>query len=416
MDTTNASGRAALPRPRPGKRSDPHAGSSVSNRGGAVSTGVRKIHQRTCASHRGARCRCGGGWEAWVWDAAADKKIRKTFPSEPAAKAWRVDTTKDVRLRVVSAAPSSTLREAGDQLVEGMRSGAIRRRGGEQYKPSVIAGYADVLRLHVYPRIGERRLSAITRNDVQDLVDHLVADKKSPGTIRNVLMPVRVIYRRAVQRAIAAVNPTTALDLPTDRGRGTVFVEPADAAALIAALEPSDRAAWAIALYAGLRLGEWRALRWEDVDLDAAELHVRRAYCTRARDYIEPKSAAARRTVPVPAELRRLLLEHRLSSGRRHGLIVGDGATVEDRDRLQHRSERAWKAAGLSPITPHAARHSYASIAIAAGVQAKALQTFMGHESITTTLNRYGHLYTSERAAAVAQIDRLLAASGVVGG
>ena len=69
---------------------------------------------------------------------------------------------------------------------------------------------------------------------------------------------------------------------------------------------------------------------------------------------------------------------------------------------------RVWKAAGLEPFTPHAARHSYASIAIAAGVQAKALQTFMGHESITTTLNRHGHMDKSERATAAAQIDRLL--------
>lgn len=87
-----------------------------------------------------------------------------------------------------------------------------------------------------------------------------------------------------------------------------------------------------------------------------------------------------------------------------------DGGIL-DRDRLQHRSERPWKAAKLPPITPHTARHSFASIAIAAGVQPKALQVFMGHTSITTTLDRYGHLYPSERATAAAAIDRLLAQS-----
>lgn len=55
---------------------------------------------------------------------------------------------------------------------------------------------------------------------------------------------------------------------------------------------------------------------------------------------------------------------------------------MEDRDRLQHRSERAWKAAELAPITPHTARHSFASIAIAAEVQPKALQVFMGHTRV----------------------------------
>lgn len=381
---------------------------------GGVATGIRKIHQRSCR-RPGKGC-CSPSWEAWVWDARAGKKIRRTFPTEAAAKAWRLDTGKGVQQRTVSAAPTSTLRKAGELLVVGMRSGAIRRRGGEEYKPSVIAGYEDVLRLHVYPVLGDRMISAISRNDVQDLVERLIAGKKSPGTIRNVLMPVRVIYRRALRRGDVAVNPTTGLDLPTNRGKRDTFVEPAAAAALIEALEPADRAAWAIALYTGLRLGEWRAIRWDDVDLDAGELHVTRAYCSRAKGFIEPKSEASRRSVPVPGELRRILLEHRLLTGRRTGLVVasnGDDA-VEDRDRLQHRSERAWKAAKLSSITPHTARHSYASIAIAAGVQPKALQTFMGHESITTTLNRYGHLYKSERETAVALLDAHLAKAASV--
>src|SRR5439155_19626948 len=65
------------------------------------------------------------------------------------------------------------------------------------------------------------------------------------------------------------------------------------------------------------------------------------------------------------------------------------------------RASRAWRKAGLSPLTLHECRHTYAALMIAAGVNAKALSVYMGHSSITVTLDRYGHLMPgSEREAA----------------
>ena len=173
------------------------------------------------------------------------------------------------------------------------------------------------------------------------------------GLIRNALQPLRVVYRRALRRGGVKVNPTTGLDLPAARGRRDTFVDGAEAVALVAALDPTDRAAWALMLFAGLRLGEMRGLRWEHVDLDARELNVEQAYCNTAKQMIPPKSRAGTRTIPVMLELLRVLLEHRLLTGKRTGLVVTSGGGVEDRDRLQHRSERKWKAGGLTPISPH---------------------------------------------------------------
>jgi integrase len=65
---------------------------------------------------------------------------------------------------------------------------------------------------------------------------------------------------------------------------------------------------------------------------------------------------------------------------------------------LAQRASRAWEAAALRPIGLHECRHTFASLMIAAGVNAKALQTFMGHASITITLDRYGHLFPGARA------------------
>ncbi len=61
-------------------------------------------------------------------------------------------------------------------------------------------------------------------------------------------------------------------------------------------------------------------------------------------------------------------------------------------DMLTRRAHTTWRRAGLEPIGLHECRHTYAAFMIAAGVNAKALSTYMGHSSITITLDRYGHL------------------------
>ena len=61
------------------------------------------------------------------------------------------------------------------------------------------------------------------------------------------------------------------------------------------------------------------------------------------------------------------------------------------------RARTAWKEAELEPIGLHECRHTYAAFMIAAGVNAKALSTYMGHSSITVTLDRYGHLHAGQR-------------------
>jgi integrase len=136
------------------------------------------------------------------------------------------------------------------------------------------------------------------------------ADGVSPSTIRNALMPLRAIMRRAVARGDLSVNPTAGLALPAVRGQRERIASPADAAALVGALRPHDRTLWGTALYAELRLGELMALRVEDVDLAAGVIRVERAYDPKARAFIEPKSRAGRRRVPIVGALRDLLTEH----------------------------------------------------------------------------------------------------------
>jgi integrase len=126
---------------------------------------------------------------------------------------------------------------------------------------------------------------------------------------------------------------------------------------------------------------------------------------------VEPKSATGRRKVPVPAVLRDHLVEHRMD--RDHdGLVFGRSADRPFADStVWKRARRAWKAAKLTPITLHEARHTFASLMIAANVNAKALSTYMGHANISITYDRYGHLMPGNEAEAAGLLDTYLAAA-----
>ena len=294
----------------------------------------------------------------------------------------------------MALAPSRvTVAEAAAVWLAAAEAGVVRTRSGEPYKPSALRGYEQSLRTKLLPELGRLRLSAVTRACVQDLVDGMLARGFGPSTVRNAVLPLRAIYRRALLRSEVMVNPTVGLALPAYRGRRERVARPAEARALLEALREEDRPVWATALYAGLRRGELRALRWSDVDFEVGLIRVERAWDDRVGP-IAPKSRAGRRRVPLAKPLRAYLAAHRLRErGEGRELVFGrSNGRAFSSEALALRSRKAWRAAGLAPIGLHECRHTYAAFMIAAGVNAKALSTYMGHSTITMTLDRYGHL------------------------
>jgi integrase len=370
--------------------------------------GIEIRHGKRCRSRSGGACSCRPTYQASVWSAVEQKRIRETCPTLAEARAWRSEAQTAIRRGTLRAPSQVTLLEVAEAWLEGARAGSIRNRSGDRYKPSVIRSYETSLRLRVLPELGTRKFSEIRRRDVQDIADRLLGQGLDPSTIRNTLMPLRAIYRRALARGDVALNPTRGLELPAVRGKRDRIVSPDEAEALLAALPERDRALWATALYAGLRRGELQALAWEDVDLANGVIRVERAWDVQEGP-IEPKSRAARRKVPMAAILRDYLVEHRHGRPGTLGHVFGrpDGKAF-DGPTVDARAKAAWHRAGLDPITLHQARHTFASLMIAAGVNAKALATYMGHASVTITLDRYGHLMPGSEDEAAALLDAYL--------
>jgi integrase len=364
--------------------------------------GIYIRHRLKCGHRQGKECTCRPSYQAVAWSARDGKPIRRTLYTLAQARRWRRETQVALSRRQMMAPSAKTISEASKEWLEGAKAGVIRTRSGERYKPSTLRGYERSLLRRIGPLLGKVRISSLERNAVQDLVDRWVAEGLGASTVRNELLPLQAIYRRAKSRGEVAVNPTIGLSLPKDRGRRDRVAPPTEAHALLRALPEDLRPIWATAMYAGLRLGELRGLRWEDVDLDKRVIRVQRGWDPVVGP-IEPKSRAGRRRVPIADTLRSHLLEHRLRQGRGGtGLVFGkDDSRPFDSSWATERARRAWNEAGLSPLTLHECRHTCASLMIAAGVNAKALSTYLGHTSITVTLDRYGHLMPgSEREAA----------------
>jgi integrase len=376
-----------------------------------MADGIRKRHAKGCPALDGGRCNCDGGYEASVYSARDGKRIYRTFPRKPEAKSWQADAKRSLDRGKLRAPNGRTLHEAAMAWIEGAERGEIRNRSGTPFKPSTLRGYRLALEERILPEIGAQKLVTITTADLQALVDRWQADGYAASTVRNSIKPLQAIYRRGRAREGLPVNPTRDLELPTASPTEVEIVAPKVAARLLEVLPANDRAIWATALYAGLRYGELRALRWGALDTTRNLIEVRESWDPKA-GAIAPKTRKSRRTVPMPKVLRELLIAQRAERGssRKSALVFG----IEDdepfqAERLYRHAAHYWHKARLRDrLRLHQARHTYASFMIAAGVNAKALSVFMGHSSITVTFDLYGHLMPGTEAEGAALLDAYL--------
>jgi integrase len=330
-------------------------------------------------------------YRARIWSNRDGKRIAKAFPTMAAAKSWRRDALKAVE-------------QAMEAWLEGARAGLIRNRSGDPYKPSAIRSYERNFRLRVKDELGRFQLTEVRRTDLQVLIDTMQADSLSASTIDCTLNPLRAIYRRALARGEVGENPVRGVELPKGGERRDRIASPDEASRLLAALDAGDRPIWATAMYAGLRRGELMALTADHIDLATGLIHVERSW-----DYYEGliglKSKAGKRKVPIAGVLR----DH-LDGVETAGTAFAFGTKDEPFavDAVIARAKAAWKKAKLDPITLHECRHTFASLMIAAEVNAKALSTYMGHANIGITLDRYGHLMPGNEEEAASLLDAYL--------
>jgi integrase len=148
------------------------------------------------------------------------------------------------------------------------------------------------------------------------------------------------------------------------------------------------------------------------VDVEHGLIRVRHSW-DRVEGFIEPKSRAGRRRVPLTNELRGTLLHHRGRQGHGgHGFVFGASPTTPFHpNKSIWCAQQAWKRARLAPIGFHQCRHTYASFMIAAGVNAEAPSTYMRHTSITPPLTATGICSPGNETEAAGLLEQWLEAN-----
>jgi len=258
----------------------------------------------------------------------------------------------------------------------------------------------------------------------------------TPSTVRNLVDPLRVMFREAVEDGEIALgsDPTIKLKVPQGRGRRERVADRREAHILLDALPDAERALWACAFYGGLRRGELRSLRWSDIDFDGGGIHVTKTWDD-VEGNVAPKSDAGVRLVPLVGLLRRMLAEHKLASGRGAEDLVFGRTPVDPfiPSTVNFRARRAWgwkrvpnpdlatnadarpkevwvkaREDALEPLTQHEARHSNVSYMIEAELNDLELSTTIGHSDPRTTKMIYGHLFPDSRAVITGKMDAYL--------
>jgi integrase len=284
-----------------------------------------------------------------------------------------------------------TLKEFESRFLEG------HARANRQ-KPSGIAAKESILRLHLVPALGTKRLDAITSEDVQRLKSRLVT--RSPKTVNNVLTVLNTLLKKAVEWDVIEQVPCTIRLLPAPKGTPP-FHDFGAFEKLVKGAEAIDRRTLLLVLLggeAGLRLGEMMALRWKHVDLD------KRQVCVAESDWkgrvTVPKGGTIR-YVGMTARLERTLRAHRHLRGQRV-VCQQDGQPLTMKI-IQQAVGRAARRANVEEGV-HILRHTFCSHLAMRGASVLQIQKLAGHKELSTTM-RYMHLSPAAEAAAIRLLD-----------
>jgi integrase len=270
---------------------------------------------------------------------------------------------------------------------------------------------------HIVPsQIGTRRLMALSTPDVDAWQKSLEAKGLAVSTRREVRSTLVIIISWAQGRDYVMRNVAALSAGPSGSGKRVVSLSKPEARAVLEAVEGWRlEAVIVLMLTSGLRIGEALGLRW--IDLSGDQLSIAGTLASKPSLHYkpEPKTAESRRTVALSQRALAALEAHRerqelerqaLDLEPAQHIFLTRSQTLIDPSTVA--SELKTRTAHICPVHPHKLRHTAASLMIDSGVPIQTVSKVLGHKSIRTTLDIYGHLLDDGRASAASAMDAAL--------
>ncbi|MDC7804864.1 tyrosine-type recombinase/integrase [Sphingomonas sp. BLCC-B65] len=297
-------------------------------------------------------------------------------------------------------------------------------------KPRTFHSYELMYSARIIPEFGSRRITSVTRADVQAWINKLSGKGLAPATVHHCYVALRKVMKHALWDRQIAFNPCDGIELPrahdVDEGAlaALTYAQVEAAAAQLAFFQPYDVLVRFMA-YTGLRAGEVAGLRVRDIDLAAGHVSVRQTAQHIKGEWVfgTPKSRRSSRDVPLLdrrliADFKAHKMQHPRSGnpdalfwpGRTPGSHRVDYGRVWDLASFRRNYFKpALARAELPAIRVHDLRHTAASLWLAAGFPPYQVSRWLGHASVVTTDTIYSHLYPTDYAQHIARFERFAA-------
>lgn len=355
-------------------------------------------------------------WVASVTLENGKRKVVYASTQQEAMKKRNALIREQERGKIVTK-PNQTVAQYLDYWL-GVYKQSIRPRSYERYE--------QIIRLHIVPILGRLRLDKLLPQQVQSLY----AQKQEEGLSANTVVTIHHMLHRALKSAVrwgvVSHNVCESVEVPRKVPYRIQPLTLEQTQALLGAVRGHpNEALFVLAVATGMRRGELAGLKWQDVDLDKGELHVRRSLVRvptkMGGSYLEaePKTEKSRRRILFPDFALEALKAHRQrqqdikrqagSCWQEHDYVFCTplGEHIHPGHDILEVFKTILKRAGLPEVRFHDLRHGAATQLLGMGVHPKIVQERLGHHDIGTTMDTYSHVLPTMQEGVMKQLNTL---------
>ncbi len=304
--------------------------------------------------------------------------------------------------------------------------------------------YKSLMRRYVRNELGSIKLSNLHPRDIQELYSKMQGNGLSARVVRYTHSVLSSALKQAVQWGMLFRNPAELVNLPKQAKKEMHALSVEQVGMFLSALK-GDRyeKLFAFAITTGMRPEEYFALQWKDVDFNRGTVTIQRVLIWKQSSekkegkrlwnkpgeskrwyFAEPKTAGSRRTIPLPATMAKLLMEHKRNQAEERLKL---GIEYQNQDlvfatewgtpiSLQNLTRRHFKPALEEANLPKSIRlydlrHTCATLLLAAGENPKIVSERLGHATIRLTLDTYSHVLPDMQKGAADKLESLVFAA-----